>query len=51
VEDTPGFTEFLIPEKFAEFFNFVPRGRHLERRLLKAYGIANGALLLVLAIL
>jgi len=50
VEDTPGFAEFLIPE-FAEFFNFLPRARHLKRLLPKAYGMANGAFLLVLAIL
>ena len=34
VEDTLGSADV--------FLNFVPRGRHLERLLLKAYGIANG---------
>jgi len=42
VEDTPGFAEFLIPG-FAEFLNSSPRGHHLERLLLRACGIVNGA--------
>ena len=43
VQDAPGFAKFLIPGFADCFFNFVFRGRHLERVLLKAYGIANGA--------
>ena len=40
MEETPGFAEFLTS---GVFFNFVPRGHHLERLLLKTYGIANDA--------